>query len=661
VKNNHCMFVFVIPRMPVRLRNEFRESLWQCTKTSLLAQTSRNWKAIVLSDGKDKQDNDHFIYLEADDYAKVQKLRIGLEYLKAHPELNPEYLIRLDTDDWISPYILGDIEKSEVKCDVYYDKMQVCIDPVYRKISYNRYRWIANTAIHKYEHALTRCAPEKEILFLQDHDYFWHTYYSDKKVCETKPDRPVYYRVLTPYSITSTAGEFHQRIDWEKYTRYLNSYGPWVAIPSNFPYNGLVERIGRYFKGQPERSRRYWLYNRFKHLKNWLLQTYVGQLGDVRAGTEVGSRPETQTECSQCLLNVHDDEDITFGPDGRCNYCKYYDEVTSALGSREEREKWLESKLIEVRTHGKSRKYDCILGISGGVDSSYVAYLAHVHGLKPLVVHFDNGWNSELAVKNIHSICQRLGFPLETYVINWEEFRELQLAYLRAGVIDIEVLTDHAILATMYKIANKHHIRYVLSGFNYATEAIMPKDWVYDKSDFMNIRDINRKFGKKKIKSYPHITFLRKFWYSMFLRMETVEILNYVDYNKFEAKRLLLDKIGWSDYGGKHYESVFTKFYQAYILPVKFKVDKRRAHLSNLICSGQIDRSQAMEELKQPLYDERSLESEKVYILKKLNLTEQEFSDIMAAPPRRHTDFRTQQRLWQAYFKTIKFLRPWRR
>ncbi|HOZ86494.1 MAG TPA: N-acetyl sugar amidotransferase, partial [Bacteroidia bacterium] len=253
---------------------------------------------------------------------------------------------------------------------------------------------------------------------------------------------------------------------------------------------------------------------------------------------------------------------------------------------------------------------------------------------------------------------RKLSLDLYTYVINWEEFKELQLAYIRAGVIDIEALTDHAILSTIYQIAEKYKIRYTLSGFNYATEAVMPKGWVFDKSDWENIKDIYSKFGSgKKISTFPHMSFYKKLYYHWFLKLESIQVLNYIPYNKQDAKKLIAEKLAWRDYGGKHYESVFTKFYQAYILPVRFHVDKRMAHLSNLICSGQITREAAMKELEQPLYNESDLSSEKEYVLKKLGLKEKEFDLMMTEPARSHLEFKTEKPLWARYFKLVKMMK----
>jgi N-acetyl sugar amidotransferase len=365
-----------------------------------------------------------------------------------------------------------------------------------------------------------------------------------------------------------------------------------------------------------------------------------------------------QQTCTHCLLSSADTEVISFNNDGVCSYCSGYEQTIRAFNKHADApEVRLNRMVSDMKAKGQGQRYDCILGLSGGTDSTYLAWWAHQQGLRPLVVHMDNGWNSELAVKNIENICTRLGWDLHTHVIDWEEFRELQLAYLRAGVIDIEVLTDHAIYAVIYRLARKYNIKYTLNGFNYATEAIMPKGWTYNKRDYENIRDIYKKYGSgKKLKTYPHLGFSGALWYHLFLKIENVNVLNYLPYNKEEAKKIITAELGWRDYGGKHFESVFTKFYQIYILPGKFGVDKRKCHLSNLICSGQITREQALEELKMPLYDEAELRDEKQFVLKKFGLSETEFDAIMNGPVRKHEAFKTDKVLWQRYFKFIGLL-----
>lgn len=362
--------------------------------------------------------------------------------------------------------------------------------------------------------------------------------------------------------------------------------------------------------------------------------------------------------CSNCVLTTGDTDYISFDENGQCNYCNYYYAAYDKLGNAGEKENWLKKKIEEMKRNKASHGYDSILGVSGGVDSTYLAYWAKQNKLNPLVVHFDNGWDSELAVKNIEKICSKLEFQLHTYVINWEEFKELQLAYFKAGVIDIEVLTDHAISASLIKMAKEYKIKYILNGNNLSTEAIMPKDWVYDKNDWRNIKDIYSKFGNgRPIKTFPRTTFPEKLYNYWFLKLENLEILNYVDYNKQQAKQIIIKELDWIDYGGKHYESIFTKFYQKYILPTKFSVDKRKAHLATLICSKQITKEQALEELKLPLYDPKEIESEKEYVLKKLGLSVNEFDKLMMEKPRDHSEFKNEKELWAMYFKFISILK----
>jgi N-acetyl sugar amidotransferase len=370
---------------------------------------------------------------------------------------------------------------------------------------------------------------------------------------------------------------------------------------------------------------------------------------------------EEGVTCSNCILSINDTKNISFDERGVCNYCNNYFALMKNIGSKEKRTKWLNEKVEEIKIAGKNKKYDCVIGISGGLDSCYLALWAKENGLRPLLVHFDNGWNSELALTNIQSICYKLEFDLQTIVINWNEFKQLQLAYLRAGVIDIEVLTDHAISSTIEKLARKNRIKYNISGFNYSTEAIMPRGWAFDKTDFVNINDINKKFGSVQIKTYPHLIIAKRLWYSFFQKTETVMVLNYLNRNQQEIKKELTEKLGWREYGGKHYESVFTKFYQAYILPKKFGVDKRKAHLSNLICSEQITKKQAYQKLNEPLYNMEELKIEKAYVLKKLDLSENDFDKIMSEKPRKHKEFKTQKKFWKVYFAILKLLRPWKK
>jgi N-acetyl sugar amidotransferase len=359
----------------------------------------------------------------------------------------------------------------------------------------------------------------------------------------------------------------------------------------------------------------------------------------------------------QCAVTVMDniaDPDIRFDDKGICNY--YYEYIQaekSAVLKGQAGEKMLEELASKIRAAGQGKAYDCLIGLSGGVDSTYVAYVVKQMGLRPLAVHLDNGWNSELAVKNVENIITKLNFDLYTLVVNWEEFKDIQLAYLRASVVDIEVVSDHAIFATMYKLAREKNIGYIISGTNIVTEYIMPPGWLYHKMDFANLRDIHNQYGKVKLKTYPTFDFSKYLYYSALLRLTPISILNYVPYNKKEIKEFIKKELDWRDYGGKHYESMFTKFYQAYILPEKFRIDKRKAHLSTLICSGQLTKEGALRELEQPLYSPSELAADKEYVLKKLGISETEFMAIMKLPVRRHQEFKTDTRLKASYMNLL--------
>ncbi len=280
--------------------------------------------------------------------------------------------------------------------------------------------------------------------------------------------------------------------------------------------------------------------------------------------------------------------------------------------------------------------------------------------MRPLVVHFDNGWNSELAVNNIQNTVQKLGFDLFTYVVDWAEFRDLQRSYFKANVIDIEVLTDHGFMAVLYQQARKHQIKYVLGGMNVVTESILPSDWIYPKGDLGNIFGIQKRFGTippKKLKSFPTLSPIKRRYFDRVLGLEVVSPLNWVDYRYDHVKNTIASELGWRDYGGKHYESIFTRFYQGYILPRKFKIDKRRAHFSTLICSNQMTRDEAMIAIARPGYSEVQLEADKPFVLKKLGFSVEEFDDYIASPRVEHSDFGTSKSFYESY-PWIRIFRP---
>lgn len=362
----------------------------------------------------------------------------------------------------------------------------------------------------------------------------------------------------------------------------------------------------------------------------------------------------------QCLISVMDtiaDPNIRFDEKGISNYFYEYQETAkSGVHTGEAAEIKLEKIIDSIKREGAGKPYDCITGVSGGVDSTYLTLKAKELGLRPLIVHFDNSWNSELAVKNIQNIIERLNFDLFTLVVDWEEFRDLQLAYLKASVVDIEAVTDHAIIGTLYRLAAKHNIKYILSGSNIVTEATLPKYWIWSKTDHENLLDIHKQYGKVSLKTYPIFNTKEKQYVSKVKKIISIDLLNYLPYNKAKVKDEIKEKLGWVDYGGKHYESVWTRFYQGYILPRKFNIDKRKAHLSNLIFSGQIDREQAFRELEEPIYPPHLLREDYDFVLKKLGLQKEEFENFMLMPRREHSEFKTEQTFWQAYpaFKSLK-------
>jgi N-acetyl sugar amidotransferase len=307
-----------------------------------------------------------------------------------------------------------------------------------------------------------------------------------------------------------------------------------------------------------------------------------------------------------------------------------------------------------MKEDGKNKAYDCMIGISGGVDSTYLAYLAKQEGLRALLVHCDNGWNSELAVQNIKNICTKTGMDLFTIVLDWEEFKDIQRAFIKANVVDVELPYDYALIATIYKAALKYKVPYVLTGHNVATEGTyLPKSWRHDKTDILNILDIHKKFGKLPLRTFPYFSFWRQ-TFVLDKKLKYMNLLNYVGYNKDEVKKLIQEKMDWRDYGGKHYENVFTRFYQGYILKEKFKIDKRQFHLSVLVQSKQISREQALEEYAKPAYDGHQQHIDKDFVLKKLNYTEAEFDAYLKAPVVPHNTFDSIEKYWKLYFKAIK-------
>lgn len=343
--------------------------------------------------------------------------------------------------------------------------------------------------------------------------------------------------------------------------------------------------------------------------------------------------------CVRCVMDT-DEPGVSFNAAGECNYCtEGLEKVKEGLLPLQERESALQMLVQKIKEEGKRKPYDCLIGLSGGVDSTTVAYTVKQLGLRPYAVHLDNGWNSPEAEHNIKITAERLNIHLDTYVVDPEEFIDLQRAYLRSSVGNIEVPTDHAISSLMLRTAAEHDIRFVLTGSNIVTESIMVRGWGYYSQDLKNIKAIHKKFGTVPLRTLPMISLVDWVRYVYVLGIRWIPFLNYIDYDKDQYKKLLETELEWRDYGGKHYESTWTKFFQAYILPAKFGVDKRKSHLSSMICSGKLDRDSALVELAKPLYEPKELERDLGIILNKLQLSQEEFEKIMAQPPKKHTAY----------------------
>ena len=350
-----------------------------------------------------------------------------------------------------------------------------------------------------------------------------------------------------------------------------------------------------------------------------------------------------------------------FGADG-CNHCiaattrLAYDVPPDA-----EADARLKEYVAWIKKRGKAKHYDVLLGISGGADSSILAVEAIKLGLRPLAVHVDNGWNSDLAVSNIAALLKRLNIDLVTNVLQWDEIRDMQRAYLKAGVVDIECVADHAIIATLYKTAAKHGIPTILAGTNVRTESILPTAWVHDKRDGKNVKAIHKRFGTVKLKHYPFLSPLELLAAIFIRKVRFVPLLNYLNYDKDAAIAKLEADYGYRPYARKHGESRFTRFFQEYILPMRWGIDKRKAHLSSLIVSGKMTRDQALVALKEPLYAPQEQESDIEYICKKLGFTRAEFDALMAQPKSRHSDFANNAWMFDMKNPITLMIRKWAR
>jgi N-acetyl sugar amidotransferase len=352
------------------------------------------------------------------------------------------------------------------------------------------------------------------------------------------------------------------------------------------------------------------------------------------------------------------DPNISFDENGICDNCVgFYKDVLPNWHTDKRGRAELESIVAKIKKSGKGKDFDCILGISGGVDSSYMLHIAvKEFGLRPLAFHVDGGWNSELAVNNIEVLIEKLGLDLYTEVIDWDEMRDFQLAYFKSGVSYIDLPQDHAFIAALYNFANKYNIKYILNGGNISTECVRnPFEWGYYGTDIVNINDIHSRFGTIPLKNYPLSPILKHKVYLRYIKgIKVVKPMNYFPYIKKDAVKLLSETYGWREYPQKHFESRFTKFYEGYWLPVKFGYDTRKTQYSSLILTGQMTRNEAIEKLKVPAYDPETIAEEFKYIATKLNITEEELRSYLNAPNKTYKDYKNQVKMFMLGAKILK-------
>jgi N-acetyl sugar amidotransferase len=367
----------------------------------------------------------------------------------------------------------------------------------------------------------------------------------------------------------------------------------------------------------------------------------------------------TSDVCVNCVMDATDSK-IVFDENGICDHCNtFYNDIEPHWHTGDKG--WAEITKIadQIKKEGEGKDFDCIIGMSGGIDSSYLVYLAKEKlGLRPLVFHVDAGWNSQQAVHNIEQVVDRLGLDLYTDVIDWEEMKDLQLSFFKSGVSHTDTPQDHAFFATMYKFANKYKIKHILTGGNYSTECIRnPLEWMYFQSDARQIKDIQKKFGTKKLKNFPLTNVL---WHKVYLPyvkgIKVYRPLDFMPYDKEEATQFLVDNLGYQRYAQKHFESRFTRFYEGYWLPEKFGFDTRKVQYSSLIVTGQMTREEALEKLKSPAYDLDTIDENFEYIANKLGISVEELRGYFNAPNKTYKDYKNQQSLYDFGAKIMRTL-----
>ena len=361
--------------------------------------------------------------------------------------------------------------------------------------------------------------------------------------------------------------------------------------------------------------------------------------------------------CTNCVMDTSA-PNITFDDRGWCDYCRnYHANIKPNWHPDETGARLLEPTLEKIRSQGRGQDHDCLIGISGGVDSSYVAYAAKRKlGLRPLLFHVDAGWNSQEAVNNISRLVDGLDLDLHTEVVNWLEMKDLQRAFLKAQVPHQDTPQDHVFFASLYNFAAKHGFKYILTGANYSTECVRePLDWHYHASDLRQLKDIHNRFGERPLKTFPTADIFKyKLYYRYIKGVQVVKPLNHMPFIKDQAMQELVDEFGWQVYAHKHYESRFTRFYEGYWLPRKFGFDKRRAHFSSVILTGQMTRDEALERLARPAYDEQQMQQDFEYVAKKLDFTVDELRQIMDGPNKTFRDYKSRRHLIRFATQTLR-------
>lgn len=367
-----------------------------------------------------------------------------------------------------------------------------------------------------------------------------------------------------------------------------------------------------------------------------------------------------QREYQMCTRTIMDttDPDIWFDEQGVSSHALHYDEAYAAIVASAQaggRLSELDALVARIKKAGEGKPYDCIIGVSGGVDSTYLAMQAVKLGLRPLAVHFDSGWNSELASSNIANLVEKLGIDLYTHVVDWREMRDLQLSFFKASVANCDIPTDHAFGYVAFDQAKKYGVKFILSGSNLVSESILPQSWGYTSDDAAHLKAIQKKFGTVKLKTYPIMGFYKRhIWNPLIIGIKTVQPLNLMPYHYAQAKAQITSELGWRDYGGKHFESVFTRYFQGYYLPTKFGFDKRKAHYSSLIASEEITRDEALNLMETTYYPEELRKQDHDFIAKKLGVSTAELEEIFARPVVDHYEYRNVKKQWDFTRKMIR-------